>query len=55
MLRILIVVVIVLVAWAIGAILAILACMLVRYCRISDGKGEPLLKDLKDEKKDNTL
>ena len=52
MLRILIVVVIVLVVWAIGGILA---CMLVGYCRISDDKGEPLLKDLKDEKKDNTL
>jgi len=42
----------VLVVWVIGAILA---CMLVGYCRISDDKGEPLLKDLKDEKKDNTL
>ena len=52
--RILIVVVIVLVlvVWAIGAILVY---MLVGYCRISDDKGEPLLKDLKDEKKDNTL
>ena len=52
MLRILIVVVIVLVVWIIGVILA---CMLVGYCRISDDKGESLLKDLKDEKKDNTL
>ena len=52
MLRILIVVIIVLVVWAISAILA---CMLIGYYRIRDDKGEPLLKDLKDEKKDNTL
>lgn len=52
MLRILIIVVIVLVVWIIGAILA---CILIGYCRIGDDTGKPLLKDLKDEKKDNTL
>lgn len=52
MLRILIIVVIVLVAWIIGATLAY---MLVWYCIVGDDTGEPLLKDLKYEKKDNTL
>ena len=52
MLWILIIVVIVLVVWIISVILA---CILVGYCRIGDDTDEPLLKDLKDEKKDNTL